>query len=358
MGPGDWPAYRRWALLLALSLIFTGGLELIRIPAALLLGPMLGAVLMAMRGGTVHIARPLFYLAQGCVGVMIASNLPAAVLPVIAARWPIFLVATLSTLVAAGALGWSLARSGLLPGTTAIWGSSPGAATAMTLMCEDYGADMRLVAFMQYLRVACCASLAALVARFLGVPVGHPVAVVSAAFDTRGFILTLAIILLGSMAGVRAKIPAGAMLVPMVIGMAVKLAGPVMPDWAMLVLPTPFLALCYAIVGWGIGNRFSPDVVAYAARALPRVLGSILALMLLCAGMAAVLVRVAGVDPLTAYLATSPGGADSVSIIATATRVDVPFVIAMQVARFFLVLLTGPMLARHLSGPAREQSAR
>jgi uncharacterized membrane protein AbrB (regulator of aidB expression) len=65
--------------------------------------------------------------------------------------------------------------------------------------------------------------------------------------------------------------------------------------------------------------------------------------------MAMVLVHVAGVDPLTAYLATSPGGADLVSIIATSTRVDIPFVIAMQVARFFLVILTGPVLARRLS---------
>lgn len=338
-----WPLAARWAALMALSLVFMGVLEVIRIPAALLLGPMLGAVAIAMRGGGVRIAAPVFALAQGCIGVMIASNLPLTAFAAIGARWPVFLLSTLATLVAAAVLGWSLARSRLLPGTTAIWGSSPGAATAMTLMSESYGADMRLVAFMQYLRVACCASIAALMARFFGTPVSAHAAP-SAQFHAGGFALTLAIIVAGSLAGVRAKVPAGAMLVPMVLGMAVKLAG-----LAPLVLPTPFLALCYAVVGWGIGNRFTPDVVAYAARVFPRVLGGILALILVCGAMAAVLVRVAGVDPLTAYLATSPGGADSVSIIATATRVDIPFVIAMQMARFFLVLLTGPLLARRLS---------
>lgn len=35
-----------------------------------------------------------------------------------------------------------------LPGNTAIWGSSPGAATVMTLMAGSYGADVRLVAFL------------------------------------------------------------------------------------------------------------------------------------------------------------------------------------------------------------------
>ena len=51
-----------------------------------------------------------------------------------------------------------------------------------------------------------------------------------------------------------------------------------------------------------------------------------------------------GTDPLTAYLATSPGGADSVAIIAASSNVDVPFVMAMQMARFILVLLVVPVL--------------
>ena len=35
------------------------------------------------------------------------------------------------------------------------------------------------------------------------------------------------------------------------------------------------------------------------------------------------------------------------------TKVDLPFVMAMQMARFLLVLFTGPTLARLLSGPIR-----
>jgi membrane AbrB-like protein len=77
-------------------------------------------------------------------------------------------------------------------------------------------------------------------------------------------------------------------------------------------------------------------------------------LILLCGGLAALLVMLAGVDPLTAYLATSPGGADSVAIIAASTKVDLPFVMAMQAARLIVVILTGPSLmrlvARHVDG--------
>jgi len=59
------------------------------------------------------------------------------------------------------------------------------------------------------------------------------------------------------------------------------------------------------------------------------------------------------VDPLTAYLATSPGGADSVAIISASTPVDVPFVMAMQMSRFLIILFLGPALARLLSGRTR-----
>ena len=54
-----------------------------------------------------------------------------------------------------------------------------------------------------------------------------------------------------------------------------------------------------------------------------------------------------GIDPLTAYLATSPGGMDSVAIIAAAAQnVDISFVMALQSARFLVVLLVGPSVAR------------
>jgi uncharacterized membrane protein AbrB (regulator of aidB expression) len=64
----------------------------------------------------------------------------------------------------------------------------------------------------------------------------------------------------------------------------------------------------------------------------------------------------AGLDPLTAYLATSPGGADSVAIIAASSNVDVPFVMTMQMARFVVLLILGPTMARFISKHADAAS--
>ena len=58
---------------------------------------------------------------------------------------------------------------------------------------------------------------------------------------------------------------------------------------------------------------------------------------------------VANVDPLTAYLATSPGGSDSIAIIAASTDCDVSFVMAMQTVRMIAVLLLAPVLTKFIA---------
>ena len=54
-------------------------------------------------------------------------------------------------------------------------------------------------------------------------------------------------------------------------------------------------------------------------------------------------------DFLTAVSPTSPGGLDSVAIIAVGSKADVSFVLAVQTLRLFVVLITGPLLAKWIA---------
>jgi uncharacterized protein len=119
------------------------------------------------------------------------------------------------------------------------------------------------------------------------------------------------------------------------------LAGAVVhwPGVVSIELPEWLLAAAYALIGWKIGLGFTREALRYASRALPKILLSIAVLIVFCGGLAFVLMRVFGVDPLTAYLATSPGGIDSVAIIAASSEVDLPFVMALQTIRLFIVIL-------------------
>jgi uncharacterized protein len=139
----------------------------------------------------------------------------------------------------------------------------------------------------------------------------------------------------------RLKIPAGSLLIPMVVATILQDFGRL-----KLELPQPILAGSYLIIGWMIGLRFTQEVFRQAARALPRVLAYIVALIGICAAIGWILAQVAHLDGLIAYLATPPGEVDSVAIIAAGVAVDAPLVVAIQTGRLLAVLLLGPVLAR------------
>ena len=336
------PRAAQWCIVVAASVVLALGLHATRFPAPLLFGPMVAGILVGIYGGTIRLPRPAFLGAQSVVGCLIATTITPAIVASFVRSWPIFLGVVFASVGVSSVLGWLLSRWGGLPGTTGVWGSSPGAASAMVVMAEAFGADVRLVAFMQYLRVVCVAVVASVIARFW---VQSPDAVTQEIVwfpqvHWPSLAGTVAIAGVGAFAGRLLRIPGGALLVPLVAGTVVHWSGVVsieLPEW--------LLAAAYALIGWKIGLGFTREVLRYASRALPKILLSIAVLIAFCGGLAFVLMRVFGVDPLTAYLATSPGGIDSVAIIAASSEVDLPFVMALQTIRLFIVILIGPTVA-------------
>jgi membrane AbrB-like protein len=341
------PMPARWFILLVLSLIFAGLLELAGIPAALLLGPMIGGVLVSTNAGTLHLPRLPYLAAQTVVACLIAASITPAIVLSFLGRWPLFVGIVLLVIAASSFIGWLMSHFRVLPGTTAVWGSSPGAASAMMLMAEAFGADVRLVAFMQYLRVVFVALAASLISRLWVDTSGveAPAIVWFPPINWLPFIETLAIAGLGGLLGAWLPIPAGVMLVPMILGGALHATGLVQIE-----LPQWLLAISYAMLGWSIGLRFTRQILVHASRALPQIALSIILLMGFCGLLAFILTQALGIDPLTAYLATSPGGMDSIAIIAASSHIDISFVMALQTARLLIVILVGPRLARFIAG--------
>lgn len=336
----------QWAALLAASVLFAAVLEIAGLPAALLLGPMVAGIVLGTNGGRIKAPRLPVLAAQTIVGCLVARAISGDIVLAFVKDWPLFLGVVLVIVATSAAVGWLIARFGVLPGSTAVWGMAPGAASAMMLMSGEFGADARLVAFMQYLRVVIVAALASIVARvWVGASgAAMPEIVWFPTIAWQDFILTLLLAGASGVIGARLRIPAGPLLVPMVAGAVLEATG-----LMTIVLPPWLLAVSYAFLGWSIGLGFTRDILAHATRALPQVLLAIFTIVGVCGLLAVILVYAAGIDPLTAYLATSPGGMDAVAIIAASSNVDVAFVMALQAARFLIVLAVGPPLARFIS---------
>jgi membrane AbrB-like protein len=342
----------RWGILFGLSALFSGLLTWMHLPAALLLGSMIASILIESGQAGLRVPDLLFSVAQGLIGCMVASAVTPSTLHAFAGQWPVFLTVVLAIIAFNAILGWAVSRFGFLPGTTAVWGFLPGAASAMMIMAESHGADVRLVAFIQYLRVVMVALVASLIGRFWTHFAGSaaPVAWFPALHWTP-LLDTLAILLFGVAFGYASNVRAGTILATIFVGSALHAGGLV-----DLELPRWLLGAGFLCLGWRIGSRFTPDVLVHAMRTLPRVILSILTVIAFCGGLSVVLTKRLGVDPLTAYLATSPGGIDAAAVIASSTKVDMGFVMALQCARLLLVLAIGPPLSRFVADRVSPKS--
>jgi membrane AbrB-like protein len=332
----------RWAALVAAGAAGALVLRQLGVPAPWLIAPLVVAIAASVTGLVeLRVPHPAFVAAQATIGTLIAQTFTPPVVGSIARSWVVMILVVASTIIAAAISAWILARFGSVPAETAAWGSSPGGASAMTAMSADFGADPRIVAFMQYLRVTLVVLSASVVSRVL-LPAGaHPPAIGATQFDPIGLLGTLVIGAAGALAALRLRIPAAALLGPMILGAVLHGTGLV-----RIAVPAPLLDAAYVAIGLTIGLLYTPATVKYALRILPQLLASTLVLIALCAGSATLLALALHVDPLTAYLATTPGGLDSVTVIALGSGANVPLVLAVQALRVFVVVATGPSLAK------------
>jgi membrane AbrB-like protein len=294
-------------------------------------------------------------VALAVVGGVLAAAFRPSVLPLIAANWlPVCLVVA-GTLLLSFAAGLLLARFARLDDKTAALGTLPGAASGMLAMSISLGADPRLVAVMQYTRVVVVVSSAALVSRFGLVPGTAPQPIsaqglqstasqgaallVHDAWLTYG--LTALVAAVGAWVGTRLRLPAGALMGPLVLGVALQELGMMRLAW-----PPGVPQVAFLILGVYVGLLFDRASIKRAGRLFPLVLASAAGLTAACAGLGWALAALTSIDGLTAYLATAPGGIDSVAIMALGSGADAPLVLAVQMLRLFAVVLAGALLGR------------
>jgi membrane AbrB-like protein len=256
------------------------------------------------------------------------------------------------TLLLSLAAGFLLARVAHLDGKTAALGTLPGAASGMLAMSGPLGADPRLVALMQYTRVLVVVVSAALVARYGSATGGTAQQLQTtpqgAAFGAPdawlAYGLTVLVAALGAWAGTRLRLPAGALMGPLILGVVLEELGVTHLAW-----PPGVPQAAYLVLGVYVGLLFDRDSIGRAGRLFPFVLASTTGLVVACAGLGWVLTALTGIDGLTAYLATTPGGIDSVAIMALGSGADAPLVLAIQMLRLFAVVIAGSLLGQWLS---------
>lgn len=300
--------------------------------------------------GRLTIPRAGFVAAQAVTGVALGTYIKSSSLAALGDDWlPVVLVsaATLAVSLAAGVL---MARVTGLDRPTAALGMVAGGASGIVTMARELGGDDRLVAFMQYLRVFVVVSATPLLVAvaFPGSdgtgaagPAGTPL--IGGAGD---WAATVALAAVGAVLGRGLRIPAGALLGPMLLAAAVSLAAPA--GW--LVVPELGQDAAFVLIGLQVGLGFTMATVRQTGRLVLPVLASILMLMVACVGLAVVLDLMTSVSFRDAYLATTPGGLYAVLAAALGAGANTTFIVAVQSLRVVVMVLLAPVAVRRLIG--------
>jgi membrane AbrB-like protein len=336
-----------WAVVAAVGIAVALSFDQLSVPSPALFGGLAAGLGRAMLGRRrLALPRPAMTGAQAVIGVSIGALVQAGTLSAIAANWAPVLLVTVATLLVS-LLAGQLMR--LQPGVSAVTGAFSmiaGGASGITAMARDLGADAQLVGVLQYLRVLVIVVAMPVVATAVyGADAGSaPVTADGGPGWPAGLLFTAVCVGVGIVLGQVSRLPVGALLGPLAVAAALDLTG----ASGGAEVPDLVEAAGFLVVGLQVGLGFTRDSLRLVGRALPLALALIVGAVVACAGLGVVLSRTTGATLLEGYLATTPGGLYAVLATATGSGADATFVLAVQVLRLFVMILSAPLLARWL----------
>jgi membrane AbrB-like protein len=338
----------RWLALAGATAVAAIALNRIGLPSASLFAALLVGLVAALSPAPMPQVPPdTFRVAQAITGVSLGVYVQSSSLSAVADAWLPVAIVSAATLALSLLCGWALVRTVGLDPPTAALGMVAGGASGIVGMAHELGADDRLVAVMQYLRVLVVVVLTPILVALAfshprgadpgGSPAGAPVL-----GTVHDWVLMGAALALGAIVAVTTRTPAGSLLAPMVVAAVLTI---VVGDFQV---PAIVREPAFAAIGLQVGLRFTPKLVREAGRLLLPTLLCIGGLLVACFGLALLLHATTDVTLLDAYLATTPGGLYAVLAAAFGTGADTTFVIAVQTLRLFVMVLLAPLAVRHL----------
>ena len=336
-----------WLGVLLVAVALSGLLTVLAVPSATLFAGLatgLGRALLVR--ATLALPKVGMTGAQAVVGVSIGALVSLSTLQAVAQDWLPVVGVTVATLLLSLVAGRLMA---LRPGVSRVTGAFSmiaGGASGITVMARELGADARMVAVLQYLRVLLIVVTMPVVAAIAYGASGAGGGTTSDAGPGPwvGLAFTAVSIAVGIPLGRLTRIPVASLLGPMLVAATLDVTG----LSRAAAVPGLLERAAFLVIGLQVGLSFTRQSIVVVGRALPLALAIIIALVLGCAGLGAVLAATADVSPLTAYLATTPGGLYAVLATATDSGADATVVLAVQVLRLFVMLLTAPLVSRWL----------
>jgi membrane AbrB-like protein len=350
------PALAVATITLALATLGGAAFAFFDLPAAWLAGALVAVSALALSGLPVYVPD----LLRRVVFVVLGISLGAAVTPETVAgirTWPItlsILVLSLPVTMAAVMLylhyvsGWKYRET--------LYASAPGALSAVLAMATDAKVDVRMVAFVQTVRVFFL--IAALPGMLLAAGLSASVSAAPPSAGVHAATLNDTLIMVGTgiisaLIAERLRIPGGLLIGPMLLNGVLHGTGYLQGN-----IPTIFLLASFVVLGAFTGTRFVGTTPAMVKRLLLDSIGAFVVALVVCVGFAFLASMLSGENIAKTIVAFAPGGLEAMTILAFMIGLDPAFVGAHHLARFVLIALCLPFVAKGMFGKAAFAGAK
>jgi membrane AbrB-like protein len=347
------------ALTLAAGALGGAVFALLELPAAWLAGALVAVSALGLAGVPVYLPDRL----RKTIFVVLGISLGAAVTPETVAgirTWPITLaMLALSLPVTMGAVMLYLRLVSKWQYRETLYASAPGALSAVLAMASEAKVDVRMVAFVQTVRVFLL--IAALPGLLLAAGLSASAGAVLPNTGVHVATLTDTLIMTGTgiaaaLLAERLRVPGGLLIGPMIVNGFLHGAGYVQGN-----VPSFVLLSSFVVLGAFTGTRFAGTTPAMIRRLLIDSIGAFIVALAVCAAFALLAAWLAGENVAKTIVAFAPGGLEAMTILAFMIGLDPAFVGAHHLVRFVLIALLLPFAARGLfrkNDDAKAETAR
>lgn len=337
---------KQWLVLAGVTAALTALFLRVQLPAApLLAGTVSAAVLALLSRGPRVLPSITIQAAQCILGVYLVTLVRRDQLVDVFPQLPWIIGGAVLTLLISAVGGVVLHRVHRVGRPTAILASIAGGSTSVTTLAKDVGGDASIVASLQYLRVIVVTLSLPAVVYVLSSGTSADLGLLSDVNETSlnfgDFALLAGVAGAGYVLGRAVRLPSAALLGPMILGLALEIAG-VVPEFQ---LPGYVAVLAFVVIGWQAGVKFTVDTVRKIAAMLPTATVLVGVLVVVSCVIGWLLARLNGWTILDGYLAMSPGGIYAATETSANYQGDVATVAVAQVTRIFMITLLTPLVA-------------
>ena len=310
-------------------------------PLAWLVGAMVITTIAALAGAPLKGPGRFLNLMIGVLGIMLGSSFTPDVLDNVGQWWGSIATLIAFVVILTASVALFLNKVAGFDPVTAYFSAAPGSFATMVVMGVEMGGDERNISLIHAIRIMLTVLIIPFWFRFYHgyIPDGIIQGVGSIDNIAGGDFAILAACALGYPIAKAVKLPAAALLGPMILSAGVHLSG-----LTSSIPPNEIINLSQLVIGTGLGCRFVGLHVKRVLKTMALSAGVTAFMLSLAAAFAFGLSQFTGLPFPALWLSFAPGGLAEMTLISLAMGIDTAFVSTHHLVRMMFLVIAVPVI--------------